>query len=148
MALVLPVMLVMVTGIFSFSISLYQKLQLSEAISTGGRFLAADAGDTDPCTATAAAIYAASAGLDRNNMTLTFIIGGTNTNGIVTGGTTYSASKGSSPSCTAAGKGGGATQMTSGWPAQIQATYPSSLFFFGTSMRSFNLSSQITEVIQ
>lgn len=146
-AIVLPIMLLMVTGIFTFSITLHQKLQLSEAVSNGGRFLAADAGDTDPCAATAAAIYAAAPGLSQSNMTITFIIGGTNTGGTVSGGTTYTAAKGSTPSCTAMGKNG-ATPMQSGWPAQIQVTYPSSLSMYGAAMRSLDLSSQITEVVQ
>ena len=147
MAIVLPIMLIMVTGIFTFSVALYQKLQLSEAVSNGGRFLAADAGDTDPCAATAAAIYAAAPGLSQSNMTVTFVIGGTNTGGTVSGGTTYTAAKGTAPSCTAVGKNG-ATPMQSGWPAQVQVTYPSSLAMYGTSMRSFDISSQITEVVQ
>lgn len=147
MAIVLPIMLVMVTGIFTFSVALYQKLQLSEAVSNGGRFLAADAGDTDPCAATAAAIYAAAPGLSKSNLTVTFVIGGTNSGGTVTGGTTYTAAKGSTPSCTAVGKNG-ATPMQSGWPAQVLVTYPSSLSMYGTSMTSFNISSHITEVVQ
>src|SRR5664279_4854272 len=59
MALVMPIMLAMLTGIFSFSVVLYQKLQLGEAVSNAGRVMALERGDTDPCLTTANAIYAA-----------------------------------------------------------------------------------------
>ena len=87
MALVMPVMLMMLTGIFSFSVVLYQKLQLGEAVSNAGRVMALERGDTDPCATTASAIYAAAPALAKANLTLTFTLGGTNTSGTVTGGT-------------------------------------------------------------
>ena len=73
MALVMPVMLMMLTGIFSFSVVLYQKLQLAEAVSNAGRVMALERDDTDPCATTAAALYAAAPALAQSNLTLTFI---------------------------------------------------------------------------
>ena len=61
-AVAMPILMVMLTGIFSFSIALYQKLQLSEAVSNGGRYLATARGQTDPCSLTTSAIYAAASG--------------------------------------------------------------------------------------
>ena len=78
MALVMPIMLAMLTSIFSFSVVLYQKLQLGEAVSNAGRVMALERGDTDPCATTANAIYAAAPALAKSSMTLTFTLGGTN----------------------------------------------------------------------
>ena len=134
MAVSLPIMLVMLTGIFSFSIALYQKLQLSEAISNGGRFLATERGDIDPCQKTTNAIYSAAPGLSQSNISLTYTIGTQS----YTAGTT---------SCP--GTGGVANpNMTAGGTATISATYPCSLSVYGMKFASCNMSSQITEVVQ
>lgn len=147
MALVMPIMLAMLTGIFSFSVVLYQKLQLGEAVSNAGRVMALERGDTDPCATTANAIYAAAPALAKSSMTLTFTLGGSNTSGTVTGGTIYGGTKGTAPTCTAAGNGGAAALQT-GWPAQIQATYPCSFFVYNTKLGSCSVTTQVTEVIQ
>jgi Flp pilus assembly protein TadG len=147
MALVMPLMLMMLTGIFSFSVVLYQKLQLAEAVSNAGRVMALERGDTDPCATTASSIYAAAPALAQSNLTLTFILGGTNSSGTITGGTTYGGTKGSAPSCLAAGNGGTAA-LQSGWPAQIQATYPCAFTIYNSSLGSCSVSTQVTEVIQ
>ena len=80
MAFGLPILFMIFTGVFWVSIALYQKLQLAEAISVGGRYLAVDRGDTDPCATAASSIYAAAPGLQRANLTLSFTI-----NGVATG---------------------------------------------------------------
>jgi Flp pilus assembly protein TadG len=147
MALAMPIMLAMLTSIFSFSIVLYQKLQLGEAVSNAGRVMALERGDTDPCATTASAIYAAAPALAKSSMTLTFTLGGTNTGGSVSGGTAYGGTKGVAPTCTAAGNGGAAALQT-GWPAQIQATYPCSFFVFNTKLGACSVTTQVTEVIQ
>jgi len=146
-ALVMPIMLAMLTGIFSFSVVLYQKLQLGEAVSNAGRVMALERGDTDPCATTASAIYAAAPALAKSNLTLTFVLGGTNTSGTVSGGTTYGGTKGTAPTCTAAGNGGAAA-LQSGWPAQVQATYPCSFFVYNTKLGACSVTTQVTEVIQ
>jgi hypothetical protein len=80
-------------------------------------------------------------------MTLTFVLGGPNTSGTVTGGTSYGGTKGAAPTCTTAGNGGAAALQT-GWPAQIQATYPCSFFVFNAKLGSCSVTTQVTEVIQ
>ncbi len=147
MAIALPIMLAMLTGIFSFSIVFYQKLQLAEAVSNAGRVMATERGDTDPCATTASAIYAGAPALAKSNLTLTFTLGGTNTSGVVTGGTAYGGTKGTAPTCTAAGNGGSAA-MQAGWPAQIQATYPCTLYIYAFHYSNCNLGTADTEVIQ
>jgi|GEM_PF-2035470 len=147
MALVLPIIMTMLTGIFSFSVALYQKLQLAEAVSNAGRVMAQERGDTDPCATTASAIYAAAPALSKSNLTLTFTLGGTNSSGTISGGTAYGGTKGTAPTCTAAGNGG-ASAMQAGWPAQIQATYPCTLGIYGLSFASCNLGTLEAEVVQ
>jgi Flp pilus assembly protein TadG len=147
MALVMPIMLMMLTGIFSFSVALYQKLQLAEAVSNAARVMASERGDTDPCATTAAAIYAAAPSLSQSNLTLTFTLGGTNTSGTITGGKAYGGTKGAAPSCTAAGNDGAAA-MQAGWPVQIQAFYPCTLSIYAFQVSSCNLGSLNSEVAQ
>jgi len=48
MAVTLPIVMAVMTGIFSFSIALYQKLQLAEAVSNAGHMLVTDGGDNGP----------------------------------------------------------------------------------------------------
>jgi Flp pilus assembly protein TadG len=134
MAVALPIMMVMLTGIFSFSMALYQKLQLAEAVSNGGRFLATERGDTDPCQNTTNAIYAAAPGLSQGSVSLTYTIG------------TQSYAAGTT-SCPGAG-GAANPNMTAGGNATIQASYPCSLSVYGMKFTSCTVASQITEVVQ
>lgn len=144
MAVAMPVMLMVLTGVFSFSVVLYQKLLLSSAVTRGGSVLSLERGDTDPCQTAANAIYAAAPGLSKTNLKLTFILGGTNTSGTISGGTNYGNNV---TTCTAAGSAGGAP-LQAGWPAQIQATYPCSFAIYGVSLGTCKLSTQIAEVVQ
>ena len=141
MALALPIMLIMLTGIFSFSVALHQKLLLSEAVSAGGRTLALERGNNDPCADTAAAIYAASPTLASGSMSLSITLGGTNSSGTISGGTAYGTT------CTAAGSGG-ASPLQAGWPAQISASYPCSLAMYGPKLGSCTVYAYIAETIQ
>jgi len=128
-AVALPVILLLMTGIFSFSIALHQKLTLAEAVSNGGRVLASERGDTDPCKTTTSAIYAAAPTLSQSNMTLSYNLNGTP---VGSGVTTCS----------------GTTNMVAGGSAEITATYPISISVYGRSFGSFPLTTQITEVVQ
>jgi Flp pilus assembly protein TadG len=132
MAVTLPMVLGLMTGIFSFSIALYQKLQLSEAVSNAGHLLVTDRGDTNPCSTATAAIYAAAPGLKQSNITLTYTL-----NGVSTG-----------TSCPGTGTGGVNTNMVAGDPAEIQATYTCSLGVYGMKNLTCNLASSVTEVVQ
>lgn len=125
----MPVILLLMTGIFSFSVALHQKLALAEAVSAGGRVLAVEKGDTDPCDTTAKAIYAAAPTLSKSNLTISFVLNGQPVGSGVT-------------TCA------GTTNMVSGNPAQIIATYPTSISVFGKNLGTFNLGTQITEVVQ
>jgi len=126
-ALVLPIIFILMTGIFSFSIALYQKLELAHAVASGARFLSVDRGDTDPCAAAVSKIYAAAPTLTAASISTTFVLNGT----------TYAAK-----TCS------GTTNMVSGGTAQITATYPCSLSVYGLSFGSCTLNESITEVVQ
>lgn len=141
MALALPIMLVMLTGIFTFSVALNQKLLLAEAVSNGGRVLALERGNNDPCADTTSAIYAAAPTLSKTSISLSYTLGGTNTSGTISGGTGYGTS------CTAAGSGGAAS-LQAGWPAQIQASYPCTLGVYGLNLGSCTIYANIAETVQ
>lgn len=135
MAFGLPILFMVLTGVFWTSISLYQKLQLAEAVSVGGRFIAVDRGDDDPCASTATKIYASAPGLQQSSMTLTF-----NINGVSTGA-----------SCP--GSGGTANpNMVAGANAQITASYPCTIQFFPayhtSGSKACTLQSSVVEVVQ
>ncbi len=126
-AVVMPIILLVMTGIFSFSIVLYQKLVLAEAVSTAGRFLAVDRGDTDPCASAAAKIYAAAPGLTTSKITLAFVLNGTSYSGATCSGT---------------------TNMVSGGTAKLTATYPCSFSVYGSNFGTCSLSEGANEVVQ
>ncbi len=134
MAVTLPIMMAVMTGIFSFSIALYQKLQLAEAVSNAGHVLATDRGDNDPCTTATNAIYAAAPGLAHANLTLTYTLNGH----AYAAGTT---------ACAASG-GAANSYMVANGSAQIQATYTCSLAVYGMHYTSCSVQSQITEDVQ
>jgi Flp pilus assembly protein TadG len=134
MGLALPVVLLLMTGIFSFSSALYQKLQLAQAVGNAGRMLAVDRGDDDPCKTATAAIYSAAPGLSQNSISLTYVLGGVN----------YGAGVTSCP-----GSGGTANaNMTAGGSAQVIATYPCALQVYGVKYAACSLGTQVTEVVQ
>ncbi|HLY43762.1 MAG TPA: TadE/TadG family type IV pilus assembly protein [Terracidiphilus sp.] len=132
MAVTLPLLMMVMTGIFSFSVAIYQKLQLAEVVSNGGRYLAVDRGDDDPCKTVANAIYSAAPGLSQNSMSLTFTI-----NGVQTG-----------PTCPGA-SGTSNANMVAGGTAQVEASYPCALGVYGANFSgACTLRSDITEVVQ
>lgn len=134
MGLALPMVLLLMTGIFSFSTALYQKLQLAEAVSNAGHLLAVDRGDDDPCKTATTAIYAAAPGLNQGSISLTYVLGGVN----------YGAGVTSCP-----GSSGTANaNMSAGGSAQVIATYPCALQVYGVTYASCNLGTQVTEVVQ
>jgi Flp pilus assembly protein TadG len=130
MALTMPLMFLIMTGVFSFSIAIYQKLELEEAVANGGRVLAVDRGDTDPCKTVSADIATAAPTLTSTGITYSFTING----GTPTGAT-----------CTGTK---GASNMTTGGTASVTATYTCSIKAYNYNFPGCTLSSSITEVLQ
>jgi Flp pilus assembly protein TadG len=129
MAVTLPLILLIMTGIFSFSVALHQKLLLSEAVSNAGRTLAIERGQTDPCADTYTALTAAAPTLDPSQLSVSMTL--------KSGGTSYA------NSCSGSG-----SAMSAGDTAQIVATYPCVLGVYGVSFSRCQLRSQISEVVQ
>jgi Flp pilus assembly protein TadG len=128
-AVTLPILLLTVTGVFSFSTVIYQKLELTEAVASGGRVMAADRGDTDPCATVAAAITAAAPTL--SGLTYSFSING----GAATGAT-----------CTGTA---GASNMAAGGTASVGAEYSScTLKAYKYTFPGCVISSQVVEEVQ
>lgn len=143
MAVTLPLIMLVMTGIFSFSMALYQKLQLAEAVSAAGRQLAVDRGSHDPCADVTAAIDSGAPGLSQATLNQGLVI-------IINGKTETSPT-----SCPGSGTTGANTDLNSaqGDPVEVQVTYPTTLSVVniwggGSNFGSVNLISQVTEVVQ
>jgi Flp pilus assembly protein TadG len=127
--LVMPVLLLVMTGLVSFGFALHNDLVLTNAVNTGAQLLAISRGQTtDPCATAYGAISGAAPSL-KTGLSLSFLINGA----------TYTATN----TCTA-----GAANMVQGASAQVTATYPCTLAVFGMIFPTCNLSAQITEFIQ
>ncbi|HUD57828.1 MAG TPA: TadE/TadG family type IV pilus assembly protein [Terracidiphilus sp.] len=142
MAVTLPLIMLIMTGIFSFSMALYQKLQLAEAVAAAGRQLAVDRGSHDPCADVMNAIYNGAPGLSQTSLNQGIVI--------TINGTTEP-----SGSCPGPGTTGASADLSSaqGKNAQVQVTYPITLSVVniwgsGQGFGNVNLISQVTEVVQ
>lgn len=126
---IMPVLLIVMTGMVSFGIALHNDLMLTTAVNTGAQQLAFSRGQTsDPCATAYSAITSAAPSLS-SGISLSFVIDGTS----------YSSTT-SCPSAT--------TNMVQGASAEVTATYPCVLTVFRESFASCSLKSQVTEFIQ
>jgi len=136
MALSLPILMVVLTGIFSFGITLNNYLELTDAVGIGARYLALQAGQNlDPCAITVPVIEQAAPLLKPSTLTFTFVLKGTS----------YSGTSCNSSSFTT----GAAGNLVPGQPAQVTVTYPCTLAVYGLNLApSCTLSAQTTEIVQ
>ena len=143
-ALVFPVMMIVVLGMFSLGQFLNNDLQLTNAVGIGGQVLAVDRGNTlNPCSDAFAAITNAAPLLDPSQMIFTFVLNGT-TYGPLTGGSSHVSCSSSSNSTGAAGN------LVQGKSASITVLYPCTLMVY-TSVNLVPgclLPGQITEIVQ
>ena len=127
-ALVLPVLMIAVTGMAATAIALHNLLVLTNAVNTGAQQLSFSRGQTtDPCATAYTAISNAAPGL-ASGMTFTFVINGSSYSG---------------KTCTA-----GAAGMVQGATAEVTATYPCTVVYYGTILSTCTLKAQLTEYIQ
>lgn len=135
-ALCLPMMLLLVTGIMVFGLAMNNYLMLTNATNAGAETLAIYRSYTsDPCNTVATAVYAAAPNLVHSNLTFT-----TTLNGTTYSGTSCS---GSSPST------GPAANMVQRAPAVVNVTYPCNLVVYGKNFApNCKLQSQTSVVIQ
>ena len=134
-ALLLPMMLLLTTGIMIFGIAMNNYIQLTNAVSMASRQLAISAGLTsDPCAVGYAALTAAAPALTSANINVTF----TFASGTVSTSQT---------TCATGGYGG---DLTSGSTVTVTATYPLNLSVYGKVFSQNNavLSATSTELVQ
>jgi Flp pilus assembly protein TadG len=136
MALVLPVLLLVVTGILVFGLAFNNYILLTEATSVGARTLAISRGETtDPCATAASAVYAASPLLVPANLSFTFVLNGKSYKG---------------PSCNSGSTTtGAAANLKQGSYALLTVNYPCSLVAYGNDFApGCSLQSQVAELVQ
>ena len=127
-AIISPVLLTIVLGVFQFGIAMNQYLNLTNAAAQGALTLALSRGTTTPYTATTAAITAAAPNLATAQTTITVRI-----NGVACTNDT---------SCSAA--------LVAGQAALVRATYPCNLTVMGVNYapNGCTLSAQSAQMIQ
>jgi Flp pilus assembly protein TadG len=133
LAVVLPVLLLVLMGIFTFGIAMNNYNELTESVNNGARLLAIKRGlTTDPCADTVAAVYAAAPSLTQSSLSFSFVINGT--------------SYLNKTSCTA---GAANLMQGQGQAAELTVTYPCNLSVYGTNFApNCKLQAQTTELIQ
>jgi Flp pilus assembly protein TadG len=127
-AIISPVLLMIVTGIFQFGVAMNQYLSLTNAVAQGALTLALSRGTTTPYSSTTAAINAAAPSLTPAQTTITVRI-----NGVACT---------SDATCL--------TAMVAGQSAVVRATYPCNLTVMGHNYApsGCNLSAQTAQMIQ
>lgn len=135
-ALVLPILLLIVTGIFTFGTALNNYMELTDAVGSGARQLAISRGYTlDPCATVVTAVHNAAPSLAQADMTFSFSLNGT----------AYTGTSCSSTNTTS----GAPADLVQGQPAQVTVTYPCKLPVFGlTSGPACSVKAQTTELVQ
>jgi Flp pilus assembly protein TadG len=138
-AMVLPLLMLVTTGIFAFGIALNNYLELTNAVTLGAQQLAISRGNTlDPCATVSNAVEQAAPNLTTSKLTFTTVIATSSSSSA-----SFSGASCSSGSTTT----GAAGDLTAGEPIQVTATYPCTLAGYGFNL-GCNLSAQITEISQ
>jgi len=136
-ALILPMMLLLTTGVLVFGVAMNNYLQLTNAVSVGARTLAINGGiTTDPCATASSAIIAAAPGLTSSKLTFSYSLGGHSQSG---------------PSCSSSSvESGAAAELASGTTVTVTAQYPLNLSVFGNKYSATNAVLQATssELVQ
>ena len=128
-SLVMPMLLITVTGMLAFGITMHNFLVLTNGVNSAVQMVAMSRGQTtDPCASAYTSMQSAAPDLVPANLSFTFVINGT----------TYT-----STSCTA-----GAANMVQGATAQLTVTYPCTLAVYGMVVPSCTLGARTAELIQ
>jgi Flp pilus assembly protein TadG len=150
-ALVVPMFLILLIGMYSFGMLLTEDISLTEAVNIGGeQFSIARGNFADPCATIAAAIDGASPFLNSSNTAYTFSVNG------ATSGSGYATfARAGTPTCTA-------MATTLNGSQNLPVTVTTTLYCTGVTaikfgtLANFNplpatsctLTSQITEILQ
>ena len=128
-ALCLPVLLLLVFGIFSFGIAFSNYILLENATNIGARQLAISRGNsTDPCSTISSTVAAAAPLLKSTSLNYTFLL-----NNVTYTGTSCS---------------GATTSMVQGATAKLTVTYPCTLASFRWNYGACTLTAAVAELIQ
>jgi Flp pilus assembly protein TadG len=134
-AMVLPMFMLVVTGIGSFGWALNNYLELTNAVTLAAENLAISPNAiTDPCANVTSIIDGAAPGLNATEISTTTVI--------TSGSTTQVSTSYSGSSCPA-----GAALLTNGDPVSVTATYPCTLSVYGNSF-GCSLTAKVTEMAQ
>jgi Flp pilus assembly protein TadG len=126
-AFVLPMMMVVITGLYSFGVTLSNQIALTQATGAGAQYLITLRGNTtDPCADTLTAIQSAAPNLNTSALNLTLTM-----NGVAVSGN----------SCA-----GQSSSLMQGQAVTVATTYPCSLLIYGLNLGSgCQLAAQVTE---
>jgi len=141
-SLCLPVMLLILTGIFAFGTAINNDLMLTNATSVAAMQLAISRGQVlDPCAAAGAAVYAAAPALTSGNLKFAFVLNGAGYSATTSGGT---------PTCSSASTSTGAAgNLVLGAAIQVTVTYPCSLVIFrANNFPNCLLTAKSSELVQ
>jgi Flp pilus assembly protein TadG len=138
-ALILPVMMLLITGICSMGLALNSYLCLTHAVQAGAMQLAVSAGETgiDPCNMAATTVAAAAPTLNANNIQYTFTLNGTS----VPSSGTFTGTANSTCSADTA-------DLAPGTTVTVTASYPGNLLFFGWAPKSVSMTTSASEIAQ
>jgi Flp pilus assembly protein TadG len=128
-SLVMPMLLITMTGMLSFGIVMHNFVVLTNAVGSTVTLLSMSRGQTtDPCALAYTAMQSGAPSLTPGSLGFTFVINGS----------TYTTT-----TCTAAAAG-----MVQGASAQMKVTYPCTLAIYGLSSNVCSLAAQTAEMIQ
>ncbi len=136
LALTLPALLLVVTGLMAFGVTFSNYMILTDATAVGARQLTVSRGQTtDPCQTLASAVYAAAPSLKQASLTFKVTL-----NGTVYSGTT----------CSGSATSGAPSNMVLGTNAVVTVTYPYTLNMYGLKLAAAGavLTAQTTELMQ
>ena len=136
LALTLPALLLVVTGLMAFGVAFNNYIMLTDATAVGARQLTVSRGQTtDPCQTLANAIYAAAPLLKRASLTFTLSLNGASYSGT---------------SCSGSATSGAPANMVLGTNAVVTVTYPYTLNLYGLKLAGAGavLTAQTTELMQ
>jgi Flp pilus assembly protein TadG len=140
LAIAIPLVMLLITGMVTFGLMLNTYLMLSHATDVGARNLALSRGATlNPCSDAVAVINSAAPTLNSASLTYTFNIG----SGTFTGGSGGFSGTGTT-SCSVAG----VSDMSAGSTATVSVTFPFQLLVYGWKASKWNITASTTEVIQ
>jgi Flp pilus assembly protein TadG len=128
-ALTVPVLLGIVTGVCTFGIAFSNQLSLTQAVGSAGQYLSQiRTTSTNPCADAFKALKNAAPNLTSGNIVMTVTMNGT------------------TPTQTGNSCAGSQTNLVQGSPVTVYATYPCTLAVYGVSFASgCQLSAKVTE---